>query len=138
MKLRVKFGLILVAGLTLVWAYQPHTKQVEYPKDLAIVGKRATWEEKNENRKLAKQYAWVAFGWREREWICLRLLWTRESRFDHLASNQQGSSAFGIAQVLGEKSTDPRIQILRGLRYIRERYSTPCRAYSFFLDRGYY
>jgi hypothetical protein len=103
-----------------------------------IVGKKATWEEKRENKRLAKQYAWVAFGWKGRESECLVRLWTRESRFDHLASNQQGSSAFGIAQVLGEKSRDSRIQILRGLRYIGERYSSPCKAYNFFLRNGYY
>jgi hypothetical protein len=138
MRKPTKFGLTLVAGLVLVWAYQPHTKQVEYPKDLAIVGKKATWEEKRENKRLAKKYAWVAFGWRGGESECLVRLWTRESRFDHLASNQQGSSAFGIAQVLGEKSRDPRIQILRGLRYIGVRYSSPCKAYNFFLRNGYY
>jgi hypothetical protein len=99
---------------------------------------KATWEEKNENRALAKEYAWVAFGWRGREWRCLESLWTRESRFDHYAQNQQGSSAFGIAQILGEKNRDPRIQILRGLRYIRERYNTPCRANAFSLRKGHY
>lgn len=138
MKKRRKLGLILVAGLVLVVAYQPPAKQVKYPDDLVIIGKRATWEEKRENRKLAKEYAWVAFGWRGRESECLIKLWTRESRFDHLASNQQGSSAFGIAQVLGEKSRDPRIQILRGLKYIGKRYSSPCKAYNFFLRNGYY
>jgi hypothetical protein len=107
-------------------------------KPTQIEGKKATWEEKRENKRLAKKYAWVAFGWRDREWLCLHDLWTRESRFDHLASNQQGSSAFGIAQLLGEQSRDPRVQILRGLRYIGERYNTPCRAFAFHLKRGYY
>jgi hypothetical protein len=91
---------------------------------------KATWKEKGENRKLARQYAWVAFGWRGREWVCLESLWTRESRFDHFAQNPK-SSAFGIAQLLGERSRKPELQILRGLRYIDVRYGTPCKAKRF-------
>jgi hypothetical protein len=98
---------------------------------------KATWEEKGENRKLAKKYAWVAFGWRGREWECLKSLWTNESRFDHFAQNPT-SSAFGIAQLLREQSRDPRIQILRGLKYIDGRYGSPCKAKRFAIKRGYY
>jgi hypothetical protein len=98
---------------------------------------KATWEEKGENRKLAKQYAWVAFGWRGREWECLESLWTNESRFDHFAQNPT-SSAFGIAQLLREQSRDPRIQILRGLKYIDGRYGSPCKAKRFAIKHGYY
>ena len=94
-------------------------------------------EEKRENRKLAKQYAWVAFGWRGREWECLKSLWTNESRFDHFAQNPT-SSAFGIAQLLGEQNRVPGIQILRGLRYIEGRHGSPCRAYKFSLKNKYY
>jgi hypothetical protein len=138
MKRKTKLGLILLAGLVLVWASQPHTQQVKLPKDLIIVSNKATWEEKGENKRLAKRYAWVAFGWQGREWLCLHDLWTRESRFDHLASNQQGSSAFGIAQMLGEQSRDPRVQILRGLRYIYKRHGTPCEAWGFHQRNNYY
>jgi hypothetical protein len=94
------------------------TTHLSPSKPTEIQRTKATWKEKNENRKLAKQYAWVAFGWRGGEWECLESLWTNESRFDHFASNQQGSSAFGIAQLLGERSRNPALQILRGLRYI--------------------
>jgi len=139
---KVKRGLLYVAGLiiALMLLDVPHASHnpENLIKPTEIKSRQATWEEKRENKRLAKQYAWVAFGWKGRESECLVRLWTRESRFDHLASNQQGSSAFGIAQVLGEKSRDPRIQILRGLRYIGERYSSPCKAYSFFLRNGYY
>ena len=138
MRKRTRLGLILVAGLVLVWAHQPEVAHVKLPRDVAIISKKASWAEKGENKDTAKQYAWVAFGWRDREWLCLHDLWTRESRFDHLASNQQGSSAFGIAQLLGEKSRDPRVQILRGLRYISERHGTPCRALAYHNKRNHY
>ena len=94
---------------------------------------KATQDEKKRNRELAQAYAYAGWGWQETEWLCLDALWTSESRFDHLAKNQHGSSAYGIAQRLGETSDDPSIQILKGLRYIVKRYHTPCNAYRFWL-----
>jgi hypothetical protein len=87
--------------------------------------------------RIAKAYASAGWGWGGKEWVCLRLLWTYESRFDHLAQNPR-SSAFGIAQRLGERSIDPRIQILRGLRYIEYRYERPCKAWATWNKRGHY
>ena len=138
MKLRTKFGLTLLAGLTLVWAHQPITENpTRLPTDLVIKARHATWEEKRENKRIAKHYAWAGFGWKGKEWLCLHDLWMRESRFDHLADNPK-SSAFGIAQLLRERDNRPRTQILRGLRYIRERHTTPCRALVFHNKRGHY
>lgn len=113
------------------------------PKDAVIRQGKATWDEKQKNRKIAIKYAWVGFGWRGNQAECLVKLWTKESRFDHYAypkdkNGKPRSSAYGIAQVLGETSRDPRVQILRGLRYISERHSTPCKAYNFALRRGHY
>jgi hypothetical protein len=59
-------------------------------------------------------------------------------RFDNYAKNQQGSSAYGIAQLLREKDSRAEFQILRGLKYIKVRYQSPCRAYKFFLQHRYY
>jgi hypothetical protein len=137
MSKKVKLGLTLTGAIIVGWLSTHPTGKVEYPKDVAIVRTKATMEEKRENRKLAKQYAWVAFGWRGREWTCLNKLWTRESRFDHYAQNPT-SSAFGIAQLLRERSREPELQVLRGLRYIGERYGTPCKAYRFALTHKHY
>jgi hypothetical protein len=103
-----------------------------------IENRKATQDEKSRNRKLAKDYAAAGWDWRGKEWHCLKSLWTRESRFDNYAKNQQGSSAYGIAQLLRETDYRSEYQILRGLKYISARYNTPCRAYSFFLKRNYY
>jgi hypothetical protein len=103
-----------------------------------IENRKATKDEKDRNRKLAKDYAAAGWGWRGREWECLQSLWTSESRFDNYAKNQRGSSAYGIAQLLREKDSRPEYQILRGLKYISARYETPCRAKSFFLKHRYY
>jgi len=141
MRLKERRGWILVAlpVMTLVFTYLhiDKTVHIDLGKPTQMSRTKATWEQKNENRELAKQYAWVAFGWRGREWLCLHDLWTRESRFDHYAQNPT-SSAFGIAQLLGERSRKPSLQILRGLRYIDERYGSPCKAYRFALRKGHY
>ena len=89
-----------------------------------------TKEQKRENRKMAKAYARAGYGWTGQQWVCLRTLWTSESRFDSKADNPK-SSAFGIAQLLREKETEPALQILKGLRYISHRYGTPCQAREF-------
>jgi len=106
--------------------------------DGVISNRKATKDEKDRNRKLAQDYAQVGFGWQGREWECLLTLWTRESRFDNYATNQRGSSAYGIAQLLGEKDSRSEYQILRGLKYISKRYGTPCKANNFFLKNNHY
>ena len=60
-------------------------------------------EMKHENITLAKRYAALDRGWTGKEWVCLYKLWRAESRFDSEADNPK-SSAFGIPQILGEKS----------------------------------
>jgi len=106
--------------------------------DGVIENRKATQDEKNHNRKIAKAYASAGFGWSGKEWECLLSLWTGESRFDNYAKNQRGSSAYGIAQLLGEKDSRAEYQILRGLKYISKRYGTPCKSYKFFLKNNYY
>jgi hypothetical protein len=136
----VRSGLILTVTLSLLTV--GHSSLFPPPlgriPDGVIENRKATNEEKKHNRKLAQDYASAGYGWTGREWKCLESLWTRESRFDHYAKNQQGSSAFGIAQLLREKDRRPEYQILRGLKYISKRYQSPCKAYKFFLNRNYY
>jgi hypothetical protein len=136
----VRNGLILTVTLSLLTV--GHSSLFPPPlgriSDGVIENRKATTDEKKRNRKIAQDYASAGFGWQGREWECLLSLWTRESRLDHYAKNQQGSSAFGIAQLLGEKDTRPEYQILRGLKYISKRYNTPCRAYKFHLKHNYY
>lgn len=107
--------------------------------DPAIIMVQAVAAEQTpaKNRVLAKQMA-NAYGWRGEQWRCLATLWGKEAAFRHLSANKQGSSAFGIAQVLGEKSKVPAVQIIRGIRYIQHRYTTPCRALVFHDRHGYY
>jgi hypothetical protein len=99
---------------------------------------QATMEEKEANKVMAVAYAKAGWGWKGEQAKCLVKLWTLESRFDHLAKNSRGSSAYGIAQMLKEKSKEPAVQILHGLRYISHRYDNPCWAYRAHLRKGWY
>lgn len=99
---------------------------------------KATWKEKQANRKLAKEYAWAGWGWKGKQWECMNKVFLKEARYDHLAKNKQGSSAYGIGQRLKETSKDPRIQLLKTYRYVAHRYGTPCRAWEFHKRKNFY
>lgn len=99
---------------------------------------KATMEQKTANKVMAMKFAKAGYGWDLRQRKCVYKLFYKESRFDHLAKNQQGSSAYGIAQVLHETSKDPAIQILNAYKYIKHRYQTPCRAWSHHVRRNWY
>ncbi|RFU43421.1 hypothetical protein DZF91_01260 [Actinomadura logoneensis] len=84
-------------------------------------------------------------GWSNRQYKCLVKLWNRESHWNHKAGNASG--AYGIPQALpGRKMrsagkdwrTNPKTQIKWGLRYIKGRYGTPCRALGHSNARGWY
>jgi hypothetical protein len=80
------------------------------------------------------------------EFPCLEKLWTKESGWNHKASNSS-SGAYGIPQSLpGSKMgsvaddwrTNPATQIIWGLGYIKGRYKTPCGAWTYFQNNGHY
>ena len=98
---------------------------------------KATMEEKRENKALIVSYL-NALGYNDSQVKCAITLWTRESRLDHLADNKR-STAYGIAQLLRERSSDPSIQILHGIRYVEHRYSGSfCRALQHSNRAGWY
>ena len=78
-------------------------------------------EEKRENKALIISYL-NALGYNDSQVKCAITLWTRESRLDHLADNPR-STAYGIAQLLRERSSQPELQILHAVRYTEHRYS---------------
>ena len=72
-----------------------------------------------------------------KQYRCLELLWMRESRWDPRADNPK-SSAYGIPQLLKLKAKDPYIQMDLGLKYIKHRYLTPCKALAYHRSTGHY
>jgi len=89
-----------------------------------------------ENKEAYKLYAYVKLI-NAKEFICLNALWTKESQWSSTARNKK-SSAMGIPQLLKMKEKDPYKQIDLGLKYIDNRYGTPCNAWAFFKVKGYY
>jgi hypothetical protein len=98
------------------------------------------------NRALGKQMAADLYGWSGDQWACLDNLWKRESGWRHTAQNGS-SGAYGIPQAYpGTKMasagddwrTNPATQIKWGLGYVDNRYGTPCKAWSFFLNNNSY
>ena len=136
MKRRLLVG--AVAGVVLVVSAPPLLPPLLKSKPQASERTQATMAEKKANKALAKQYAWAGYGWRGMEWRCLDYIFTKEARYDHLAKNRQGSSAYGIGQLLKETSKEPAIQILHTYKYITKRYQTPCRAMKYHLRHNHY
>ncbi len=141
MRLMVRSGLVLAVALILLWVFIPVPT---VPQDLSpskptqiTERTKATMEEKRENKALIVSYS-RALGYNQREIRCLITLWTRESRLDHFADNPK-STAFGIAQLLRERSREPELQILHGIRYLEHRYrGSACRALAHSDRRGWY
>jgi hypothetical protein len=79
------------------------------------------------------------------QFSCLDNIWTRESGWRTTAENASG--AYGIPQALpGSKmasagpnwQTDAATQVKWGLGYIQGRYGTPCDAWGFWQNNGWY
>jgi len=139
MSKRARSGLALTALLALALVLIPErTGQVPFPHTPVMKARtKATMEEKRENKTLTISYL-RALGYNAEQRQCAITLWTGESRFDHLADNKR-SSAYGIAQLLGERSAEPELQILHAVRYVEHRYSGSfCRALQHSDRRGWY
>ena len=89
---------------------------------------------------IEKAFEIEGVDWDERQAdAMLRLCW-RESRYNPMLQNPR-SSAFGLYQFLDStwrgtrvsKTTDPLLQTIAAVRYIKSRYGTPRRALEFHL-----
>jgi hypothetical protein len=133
---------IIILALLFIFAWTfPLTHSVEVKVNIGkptMVQTKATWAQKKANKAMAMRYAKAGWGWDITQRRCVYSLFMKESKFDHLAKNTKGSSAFGIAQMLKEKSYDPSIQILHAYRYIEARYGKPCIAWRHHQRRNWY
>lgn len=94
----------------------------------------------------AQQAASMRYGWDAKHFVALKKLWFRESGWNHRAVNPS-SGAWGIPQSLPARKmrkfgkdyrTNPETQIDWGLHYIKERYGSPLRAWSFWRSHNWY
>jgi hypothetical protein len=137
MKRRAVVGTLILGTVLVV----PIHKAVDVEVKVSPIVKartKATMAEKTANKIMAMRYAKAGWNWDRTQRRCAYALFMAESKFDHLAKNQRGSSAYGIGQVLKEKSSDPAIQILNAYKYIEHRYDTPCRAWTHHQRRNWY
>jgi len=97
--------------------------------------------EREVTRDMSRSYVRIKVkheGWTDNEWACLDELIFRESSWDTDAANPN-SSAYGLFQMLKTKPETPiKKQTERGIKYIKHRYDTPCKALSFHDRKGYY
>ena len=72
-----------------------------------------------------------------KEFQCFNKIITKESRWSYRAKN---GSHFGLGQMKSKhyRDLDPYRQIDASLRYITNRYQTPCKAWAFHQERNYY
>ena len=75
----------------------------------------------------------------KKQYDCLVQLWTKESNWNPKSRNSisvDGKHAGGIPQILGLSiKLHHTEQIDLGLKYIKHRYNTPCRAWGFWLAK---
>lgn len=97
-------------------------------------------------REMARQMMANKYGWGDAQFQCYDNIIMRESRWNPRADNPT-SSAYGIPQALpgsrmasegADWRTNPATQIRWGLKYVKERFGTPCAAWSFKRAHGWY
>ena len=88
-------------------------------------------------KQFAKMQSIAFYKWDIHEVGCLNRLWSKESAWNPRADNPH-STAYGIAQMLNEKSTSPIRQISNGLVYIKHRYNKPCNAWAYWKRNYHY
>lgn len=97
-------------------------------------------------RDIAKAMMLKVYEWGADEFTCVDKIWTQESNWQWNAENPT-SGAYGIPQSLpasklatagDDWKTNPATQIAWGLKYIKERYGTPCQAWAFKRGAGWY
>ena len=101
------------------------------------------------NKDELKQYAYnlvLSYGWTENDYECLVKLWNRESGWRPNAVNKS-SGACGIPQALpckkmasegSDYATNGKTQIRWGLKYIKNRYGSPSKAWAHSQQKGWY
>ena len=97
-------------------------------------------------KEMARQILKNKFGYGSNQFECFNNIIMRESMWKVDATNPS-SGAYGIPQALpGSKMasegsdwrTNPATQIIWGVKYMKDRYGSPCAAWSFKADKGWY
>ena len=128
-----KISLIAITALLIPFGTPAEAEAPHKPAEIILTAEQIAAQD-------PRQYAKDQFGkfnWSDEQFSCLGKLWGKESAWNHLADNPH-STAFGIAQMLGENSLLVSVQIDRGLRYLEHRYGTPCMGWRFWQENKWY
>lgn len=94
--IKSKILLVLITAVLFIFA---NPARAEAPKaNQALMLKNIALQ----NPKHYAQIKMADYGWYKQQYVCLTSLWGKESAWNHKADNPN-SSAYGIAQMLGEK-----------------------------------
>ena len=97
-------------------------------------------------REIARQIMKNKFGYDDGDYSCFNNIIIRESMWKINATNPS-SGAYGIPQALpgskmasegGDWRTNPATQIIWAVKYMEDRYGSPCSAWSFKSAHGWY
>ncbi|MFW6597272.1 lytic transglycosylase domain-containing protein [Propionibacteriaceae bacterium Y2011] len=97
-------------------------------------------------REIGRQMAANKYGWTGQQWVCYDKLIVSESNWKTTATNPS-SGAYGIPQSLpaskmasagSDWKTNPATQLKWGLKYVKDRFGTPCSAWSFKQANNWY
>jgi hypothetical protein len=128
-----KIALIAITALLIPFGTPAEAEAPHKPIELTLTAEQIALQ----NPKKYAQDQFDKFNWTDEQMSCLGKLWGKESGWNHLADNPH-STAFGIAQMLGEDSLLVSVQIDRGLRYVEHRYGSPCMAWQFWQRNKWY
>ena len=102
------------------------------------------------SQQAARDFIRQRYGWRYPEFRALKSMWWRESNWRYTVINPHPNGPwYGLGQVNGpyirgrgysidEYMASPEIQIKVGAAYIKERYGSPSKAWSFWQANGWY
>ena len=120
------------------------------PATLRLVRKHATprYGSTSYNRWYARMVMKRLYGWEGYQYDALRMLWNKESRWQHWVRSPGGTyvgipqTTLGTAAALGFSPAryvrEPEIQIQAGLKYIKQRYGSPNSAWGHSVGSGWY
>jgi hypothetical protein len=102
------------------------------------------------SQDIARQHIRQKYGWGRYQFRALKQMWWRESNWMYRAVNNHPNGPwYGLGQVNGgfinsrgysisQYMSSPKIQVKVGAAYIKQRYGTPSKAWSFWRIRGWY
>ena len=127
---------------------EPKEEIKEEPKEEKQVVKQQTKSTptKSDYQAYASDLVFNTYSWTEEDYYALVKLWTKESDWNPNSHNKS-SGAHGIPQSLPANKmasegddyyTNGYTQIRWGLKYIKQRYGTPLKAWQHFQNKNWY